>query len=497
MYHNVLKYTIYTDEILCFCVTLNTKYCVNKSFLKKCYSVVKFLCYNHCMKKFAIYTLGCKTNQYESQMLAELMKKKGWEEAPEDAPVDAYIVNSCTVTAMADRKSRQYIRRMKRENPEAVVALIGCYPQTHPEDAKAIEEVDIILGTQNKQKVADLIEEAIDAGPEGRKTAVSAEAFRQPGLEFPSEYCDHDPIFGSESRTRALIKIQEGCNRFCSYCVIPYARGPVHSRPLESVVKEAEGLVAAGFKEIVLTGINTALYGSDWPGVEISGIDAVVDAISSIPGDFRIRLGSLEPTVVNAEYVKKLFRYDKLCHHLHLSVQSGSDAVISAMNRHYTAAEYMDIVNALREFDPDYGITTDIIVGFPGESEEDLAASMKLAEEVRYLKVHCFPYSVRPFTRAALMDSQIPMDVKRERNLRLIEFADRVSLEFRAGLEGSRQRILVEEEAKIGSKAYWKGHASNFCPVYLPKEGDADLRNEFVNVIAGRPVRDGVYGRKE
>ncbi len=471
---------------------------------------MKFLCYNLCMKKFAIYTLGCKTNQYESQMLAELLRKKGWEQAEElredsneessaePAAADAYIVNSCTVTAMADRKSRQYIRRARRQSPNAIIALIGCYPQTHLKEAEALEEADIILGTQNKQQLPELIEKALrEKELTGTVSGAEAVALRNPDLDFPSEYCDHAPIFGSESRTRALIKIQEGCNRFCSYCVIPYARGPVHSRPLDSIVKEAEGLVAAGFKEIVLTGINTALYGSDWPGVEISGIDAVVEAVSAIPGDFRIRLGSLEPTVVNADYVRKLFKYDKLCHHLHLSVQSGSDAVISAMNRHYSSEEYMEIVDALREFDPYYGITTDIIVGFPGETEDDLKASMELSEKARYLKVHCFPYSVRPFTRAALMDGQIPMDEKRERNRRLIAFADRVSLDFRASMEGTEQRILVEEDCIIDGKPYWKGHASNFCPVYMPEEGDEDLRNTFISVTAGRPVKDGVYGRKE
>ncbi len=443
------------------------------------------------MKKFAVYTLGCKTNQYESQLLAGLFKKRGWEEAGEDDTADAYIVNSCTVTASADSKSRQYIRRMKRRNPDAVTALIGCFPQTHMDQAYAIKEADIILGTQNKETVVDMVVRLA----ESRESAAGADdAFRDPDLTFPKEYCDNEPILGSESKTRALIKIQEGCNRFCSYCVIPYARGPVRSRDLDSVVEEARGLIAAGFKEIVLTGINTALYGYDWPDSEISGIYEAVWAISRIPGDFRIRLGSLEPTVVDADYVKKLFSLDKLCHHLHLSIQSGSDSVINAMNRHYTTAEYMEIVQALREFDPLYGITTDIIVGFPGETEADFEASKQMVRQADYLKVHCFPYSVRPFTRAALMDGQIPMDEKRRRNRELIAIADGVSLDFRSKMEGSRQKVLVEEERTIRGKAYWKGHASNFCPVYLPKEGDADLRNEFVDVTAGRPVLDGVYG---
>ena len=424
-------------------------------------------------------------NQYETQLMAELFKARGWEIGGEEDVSDAYVVNTCTVTALSDRKSRQYIRRMKRLNPQAAVIVMGCYPQTRPEALASMEEADVIIGTEGKERAPELAEEFLKTRE--RKLLTSG------GRPESREYTDHQAIFGSESRTRALIKIEEGCDRFCSYCVIPYARGPVRSRPLESIVSEARGLVEAGYKEIVLSGINTALYGSERPDVSVSGIDGVIEAISALPGDFRIRIGSLEPTVVNADYVKKLFGYDKLCHHLHLSVQSGSDRVLKAMNRHYSAAEYLDIVRVLREFDPLYGITTDIIAGFPGESEEDFEQTLELAEKAGYLHIHGFPYSVRPFTKAAEMEGQLPPHVKKERNARLGELSEKLSLEFRKSMEGSFQRVLTEERVSVDGREYIKGHASNYCPVYIPAEA-AITDNEFIDVRAGEPIADGVAG---
>lgn len=440
------------------------------------------------MRRIAFYTLGCKVNQYESQLLADMFRKKGWQVVSEEDPADAYIINSCSVTRLADRKSRQYLRRMRRLNPDACILITGCYPQTNPSEVAQIEEVDLILGNTDKLKAPEMIEAFLD------KKVLKVCTVADPKIT-ETVYTDHSGCGASESKTRALIKIQEGCNRFCSYCVIPHARGPVRSRPLASIVREAKELIDMGYKEIVLTGINTALYGTEEDSSEPSGIHNVVEAISEIPGDYRIRLGSLEPTVINAEYVKKLFKYDRLCHHLHLSVQSGSDKIIKAMNRHYTGAEYMDIVNALREFDPYYGITTDIITGFPGETEEDFQDSLKLVDQVNYLKVHGFPYSKRLYTPAAHMDGQIAPPVKKERNRRLIEFSDGVSERFRKSLYGVKLRVLAEETVEIEGRTYWKGHASNFTPVYF--EAEEGVSNTFLDIIALEPVLDGVYGRKE
>ncbi|MBR0521936.1 MAG: tRNA (N(6)-L-threonylcarbamoyladenosine(37)-C(2))-methylthiotransferase MtaB [Firmicutes bacterium] len=440
------------------------------------------------MKKVAFYTLGCKVNQYESQLLADMFKNKGWQVVSEEDPADVYIVNSCSVTRLADRKSRQYLRRMKRVNPSACMIIAGCYPQTNPDEVREIEEVDIILGTADKLRAVELAEEFL----EGRD--VPSCTVEKPYADS-TVYVDHQGCGASESRTRALIKVQEGCNRFCSYCVIPYARGPIRSRPLESILSEAEDLIGRGYHELVLTGINTALYGTEGGSSEPSGIHNVIAAISQLSGDFRIRLSSLEPTVVNAAYVEKLFAFGKLCHHLHLSVQSGSDRIIKAMNRRYTSEEYMDIVRALRSFDPDYGITTDIITGFPGETEEDFEQSLELVRRAKYLKVHGFPYSRRPHTKAADMAGQIAPPVKKERNRILIAEADRVSLEFRQGLEGKPMRVLAEEQTEVEGKLLWKGHASNYTPVYFPWDGD--IANTFIDLTAAEPVLDGVYGRKE
>ncbi len=458
------------------------------------------------MKTVAFYTLGCKVNQYETQAMAEAFRARGYSVLSEEERADVYVVNSCSVTALADRKSRQYARRMKRRNPEAVVVMAGCYPQTGIEAVEEMPEVDIILGTTQKSRVVDIVEAFAAERPADGGAAAAARpsyvedlwqgtAAPESAGYGPRAYESDGIVTGIDDKTRALIKIQTGCNRFCSYCVIPYARGPVVSRSAAEVKKEAERLVSAGYREIVLTGINTALYGAEKGFTDdldtgAKGIEIVVRALEDIPGDFRVRLNSLEPTVVDAEYVKRLFPYERLCHHAHLSVQSGSDSVIKAMNRHYTRAQYLEIVDALRGFDPDYGITTDIIVGFPGETEADFEDSLRLVEETDFLKVHCFPYSKRPFTAAAKLPGQISPQVKKERNRRLIELSDKVSEHFRGQLAGSVQRVLAEEQGG----GLWKGHASNFCPVYFEAPKNIELSNRFVDIMITEVYSDGVKG---
>ena len=411
------------------------------------------------IKSVAFFTLGCRVNQYESYKLAEEFKAAGLVVVSEEERADAYIVNTCTVTRLADRKSRQYIRRMKRLNPEAKLVVMGCYPETNREELEAIPEVDYILGTNDKEKVFELL-----------------------NIQRPAS-C-RVLAFDPESRTRAMIQIQTGCNRFCSYCVIPYARNQISSKPIPEIVSEAKDLIAAGYKEIVLTGINTALYEG--------GVEPVIKALNELSGDFRIRFGSLEPTVVDANYVKTLLKYDKLCHHFHLSVQSGSDEIIKAMNRHYTRNEYLEIVKACRNFDPLFGITTDIIAGFPGETEEDLLDSLDLIKEAKFLHVHAFPYSKRLFTKAAMMDNQIPPAVKKERNKKLIVAGEASSLEFRKQMIGSVQRVLVERNLN----GYYHGHASNYTDVYF-KSDKNDIINTFIDITITDVYKDGVVGKEQ
>jgi len=471
-----------------------------------------FICEVFCcilfIMKVAFFTLGCKVNQYETQAMSEEFKKKGFDIAGEDSPADIYVVNTCTVTRIADRKSRQYIRRVKKENKDAVIVMMGCYPQTNKEEVEELDEVDILLGTTEKLKAVELVEEFLKH-KEKKNLLTGSRPDEKKYLELGS-------VTGIESRTRALIKIEDGCDRFCSYCVIPFARGSIRSRSVESISKEAKELISKGYKEIVLTGINTALYGTEDGYVDdsnsgLKGIEIVVKALNDLDGDFRIRLGSLEPTVVDANYIFGLLKYDKLCHHVHMSVQSGSSKTISSMNRHYTREDYLAMVKTLRDFDPLYGITTDIITGFPGETEEDFNESVSLVKEVEFLKVHCFPYSKRLYTKAASMDGQISPPEKKRRNKLLIAASEEASIEFSRKMLGTTQRVLCEEIApkdpceccnlrsrilKSG-EVLWRGHASNFMTVYFGAEEGLDLSNRFIDVKIGAPYSDGVFGRKE
>ena len=460
--------------------------------------------------KAAFYTLGCKVNQYETQAVAQEFLRHGYIVAGEEDLADVYVVNTCSVTGIADRKSRQYMRRMKRKNPGAVIVLMGCYPQTDPLGTDQLTEADIILGTENKLSAPDLVERFL---AEGRRINMLLESGAVPG---PSGCPVHEEQFAELGEVksmlgsrRALIKIQDGCNRFCSYCIIPHARGPIRSRSLKSIEKEAKSLIESGCREIILTGINTALYGAekgfkndmDWPAEQlesIRGIEAAIKVINDIPGDFRIRLSSLEPTVVDSNYLTSLLKYEKLAHHAHLSAQSGSDRVIASMNRHYTSSDYLDMVRILREFDPDYGITTDIIAGFPGETEEDFGQSLELAEKANFLKVHAFPYSDRPGTRAESMPGHVPASVKKDRTARLSEEAEKISLRFRQGLAGTVQRVLPEEAVLDASEAtgevIWRGKASNYTDVYFSAPAGKDMTTDFVNVIIKEPFEEGVKG---
>ena len=482
--------------------------------------------YNNHIMKVAFHTLGCKVNQYESEAMARMFRERGWEVVGEEEFADVYVVNTCTVTAIADRKSRQYIRRMKKVNPDSIVAATGCYSQISPEEVGKIKGVDIVTGTNEKHTLIDYVEEALakrqaetdgagETGAEvngqasrqksgkGNKQAAAPMTVVRPYEEL-GEFEDLGLVTSTESRTRAYIKVQEGCNRFCAYCVIPYARGPVRSRPLEDIVAEAKALIDAGYKELVLTGINTAMYDmegrdlyaadgtADGAGTATDsdapfGIEKAVAAINELPGDFRIRLSSLEPSVVNDAYVMRLFQYDKLCHHLHMSLQSGSDKILKAMNRPYITAQYMDIVDTLCGFDPCYGISTDIIVGFPGEKEQDFQNSMQMVMLCGFCKTHVFRYSRRPGTKADEMEEQVAPQIKEKRANELQKMANRSAASFfktniTASQSGRPERVLFEEvvTAREDGEGINKGdqlltgYTGNYIRVYVPVDGTAE-----------------------
>lgn len=446
--------------------------------------------------KAAFHTLGCKVNQYETEAIKEAFVSRGAEIVNEDEFADVYVINTCTVTNIADRKSRQFIRRAKKTNPSAIVVVTGCYVQVAADEVAAMPEVDLIIGNALKTEIADKafeLHSKAEAEPGDKETVSHVLSY-----EDLAGYEDMGIVTSDESSmSRAYIKIEEGCNRFCSYCLIPYARGRVRSRAPEQVVAEAKVLVEKGYKEIVLTGINTALYGTE-PGFDfahesdeegLSGMEAIIKRIDALEGEFRIRLSSLEPTVVDKDDVLKLLGYEKLCHHLHLSIQSGSNKVLSAMNRHYTRDEYLDIVRALRDFDPHYGITTDIIVGFPGETEEDFEDTLDVVRRAGFGKVHAFRYSPRRGTAGAKLADKVPEETKKTRASILEETAAKVAGEYIAGLTGTVQTVLIEEE----EDGYMTGYTGSYVKVYVDGgvEGSRPEPGTFCRVRITGAFRDG------
>ena len=426
--------------------------------------------------KIAFHTLGCKVNQYETEAMKEQFTAEGGEIVPDDAFADVYVINTCTVTHLADRKSRQYIRKMKRLNPDAVVAVTGCYAQVSPEEVRSIEGVDIVAGTDEKQNLPGYIAEFC------RSRQKQYHVLPYEALEH---YRSSGMITSMESRTRAYIKIEEGCDRFCAYCIIPYARGKVRSRRPEEIEEEARRLLRRGFRELILTGINTALYGRD---LGYDGIEPLIARLNALPGDFRIRLSSLEPTVINADYVRRLLVYEKLCPHLHLSVQSGSDRILARMNRRYDRAGYLEIVDALRESDPLYGVTTDVIVGFPGETDEDFADSLRLAEQAGFCRMHIFKYSRRKGTPAAEMDGQVSDEEKNRRSRLMLDKAAETASRFYGRCQGAVRRTLLEEE----TDGWLTGYTDNYIKVYV--SGAKALLNQFCEVKLLHEYKDGMKG---
>lgn len=402
-------------------------------------------------KTFSILTLGCKVNQYESEAMAELFEKNGYIQVDNDTDVaDVYIVNTCTVTNLSDRKSRQYIRRAKRENPDSTVAVVGCYAQVAPKEVEKIEGVDVVIGTSERSKIVDLVEEAKE---EDKKINIVRDIKKDRDFQFIK-------IDENFHKTRSYMKVQDGCNRFCTYCIIPYARGTIRSRRIGDCVREAIRLANAGYKEIILTGIHVGSYGVDLGPVRL--ID-LIEAIAEVDGIERIRLSSVEPNIISEDFMKRAIACSKLCDHFHLSLQSGSNNILKAMNRHYTKEVYIEKTKIIKKYMPYAGLTTDIIVGFPGESDEDFEDSMSIVREVEFSKVHVFKYSKRKNTPAANMKNQIDGNIKIKRSEILMELAEEYLKKFRKKNMNRTCKVLFEEY----EDGYYLGYTSNYIRVKL------------------------------
>lgn len=415
-------------------------------------------------KTFSILTLGCKVNQYESEAMAELFEKNGYIQVDNDTDVaDVYIVNTCTVTNLSDRKSRQYIRRAKRENPDSTVAVVGCYAQVAPKEVEKIEGVDVVIGTSERSKIVDLIEEAKE---EDKKINIVRDIKKDRDFQFIK-------IDENFHKTRSYMKVQDGCNRYCTYCIIPYARGTIRSRRIGDCVREAIRLANAGYKEIILTGIHVGSYGVDLGPVRL--ID-LIEAIAEVDGIERIRLSSVEPNIISGDFMRRAIACSKLCDHFHLSLQSGSNKVLKDMNRHYNREEFIEKTKIIKKYMPYAGLTTDIIVGFPGESDEDFEDSMSIVREVEFSKVHVFKYSKRKNTPAADRADQVDGNIKIKRSEELIKLQDQYLKKFREKNMPRTLKVLFEEF----DQGYYFGYTDNYIRVKV--KSDKDLINKILDV---------------
>ncbi|MGN0628768.1 MAG: tRNA (N(6)-L-threonylcarbamoyladenosine(37)-C(2))-methylthiotransferase MtaB [Oscillospiraceae bacterium] len=398
--------------------------------------------------KAAFFTLGCKVNQYETQIMEQAFQKAGFEIVDPESEADVYVVNSCTVTGVGDKKSRQMLRHFRRKNPNAVIALTGCYPQAFPEEAASLMEADVITGAADRSQLLPAVLDAIDG-----KRVVHVTPHSEDETFEPMQ------ADGMLDRTRAFVKIEDGCDNSCSYCIIPKARGHVRSKPLRDLERELESLVSKGYNEVVLSGINLPFYGRD---LGVGLVDAVELACEIMP---RVRLSSLEPELLSRNDIECLAKLDSFCHQFHLSLQSGCDRTLAAMRRRYNTDMYREVVKNIREFFPEGSLTTDVIVGFPGESEEDFEESCSFIEEMGFAKVHIFPYSRRTGTDAADMENQVPNSVKTERCSKMAKRAEAVRLKFLDAQVGKTESVLIESEIKDGMM---QGYTRNYTPVVLP-----------------------------
>lgn len=451
------------------------------------------------MKSVALHNLGCKVNSYEIEVMQQKLQESGYSIVPFDSMADIYIVNTCTVTNIADRKSRQMLHRAKQMNPGAVVVAVGCYVQTGREALEKDESIDLCVGNNRKKDIVDILEEYFREHP-GAESAASGEQ-ESPAdktlcgktvldINHTDEY-EEMQLRQTAEHTRAYIKIQDGCNQFCTYCAIPYARGRVRSRRAEDVLAEVRGMVAAGFKEIVLTGIHISSYGLDFEKKNYNGTSRLIELteqLHEIEGLERIRLGSLEPRIITGDTAKRLAALPKLCPHFHLSLQSGCDATLRRMNRHYTTEEYAESVALLRSVFEHPAITTDVIVGFPGETEEEFERTKAFLDGIGFFEMHIFKYSRRAGTRAAGMPDQVSNLLKTKRSEELFALEQKHSVEFRAYYVGREVEVLLEEEKEVNGTRYMLGHTGAYVKVAVPVDGRAS------ELQSNRVIRSRIQG---
>uniref|UniRef100_UPI004024BB21 tRNA (N(6)-L-threonylcarbamoyladenosine(37)-C(2))- methylthiotransferase MtaB n=1 Tax=Eshraghiella crossota TaxID=45851 RepID=UPI004024BB21 len=421
------------------------------------------------MKKCALHSLGCKVNSYETQAMQKMMESAGYEIVPFGEEIaDIYIINTCSVTNIADRKSRQMIHKAKKLNPEAVVAAAGCYVESAGDNID--EDVDIVIGNNEKSHLIEILNEYFEHMVKEKSVDIGkVTGFDELNIDSPLEH------------TRAYVKIQDGCNRFCSYCIIPYVRGRIRSRKPDDVMAEIKRVAASGCKEVVLTGIHLSSYGLDFKDSTVKLID-VIEAVNRIEGIERIRLGSLEPLIVTEEFVRRLAKCKKICPHFHLSLQSGCDETLKRMNRRYNVDEYYKGVELLREYFPDAAVTTDVIVGFPGETEEEFNITKKYLEKVCFYEMHVFKYSRRKGTAADKMPDQIPENIKSERSTELLELNEILSNGYREKYIGKKVKVLLEENHIIENKKYIIGFTDTYVRVALENPEEKLYTNQIVNV---------------
>lgn len=422
----------------------------------------------YCVKRVAVHTLGCKVNQYDSEGMLNKFRENGYQVVDFDEEAEVYLVNTCTVTHQGDRKSRQFIRKAKRQNPDAVVVVAGCYPQVSPEEVKEIEGVDLLIGNAERANIVELVEERRQHKDEAPLVSVKD--------IFHIDDFEELPIGEFIGRTRAALKVQEGCKEFCSYCIIPYARGNVRSRKLEDAVVEAQRLADNGFKELVVTGIHLGAYGRDLP--EPISLADLLENLIEVKGLERIRISSIEPMDVDERTLEVMSSSSKICPHLHLPLQSGSDSILEAMRRRYTTAEFRYIVDKARALMPNIAITTDIMVGFPGETEENFMETYKFAEEIAFTKIHVFPYSKRQGTLAARMPDQIDARIKNERVEKLSNLSNLLVHRYQEQFVGEVVEVLVEHDSAFPGQ--FEGLTDTYLRVVFA--GSSELRNEIVSV---------------
>ena len=432
------------------------------------------------MRKAAFHNLGCKVNSYETEAMQQLLEDAGYEIVPFQEGADVYIINTCSVTNVADRKSRQMLHRAKKMNPSAAVVAVGCYVQAAGAELKKDEAVDLIVGNNQKKDLVQILDDYF-ADHENSGEILD--------IGHSQEY-EELHIRRIADHTRAFIKVQDGCNQFCSYCIIPYTRGRVRSRRLEDIEHEVRGIAEAGYKEIVLTGIHLSSYGVDFKDEQQENLLTLIKRLDQIPGIERLRLGSLEPRIVTREFAKELARLRTICPHFHLSLQSGCDATLKRMNRRYNAAEYQACCEILREEFDNPAITTDVIVGFPGETEEEFAETERFLKAIHFYEMHIFKYSRRAGTRAADMPDQVPEGTKSVRSDILLALEKQQSLEYRGRFLGTEEEILLEEPIEIDGTKYMMGHTRQYVKGAVPYE--EGLKNKTVKGIFTKALNEEV-----